>query len=73
MNMLLTVVSWLVLFGSVGVAFPVYLTTKSVYQSAAALVGGILLSIIFFALTHIVEKLDEVQQRLEYGRTNYQQ
>ena len=61
MGTLLTVVSWLVLFGSVGLAFVVYLATSSIYQSAAALIGGILLSIIFFALTHIVEKIDEMQ------------
>ena len=73
MSMLLTVVSWLVLFGSVGVAFPVYLTTNSVYQSAAALIGGILLSIIFFALNHIVDRLDEVQQRLEYDSKYFRQ
>ena len=71
MSMLLTVVSWLILFGSVGVAFPVYLVTNSVYQSAAALVGGILLSIIFFALNHLVDRLDEVQQRLKHDPTNY--
>ena len=60
MGTLLTVVSWLVLFGSVGLAFVVYLETSSIYHSAAALIGGILLSIIFFALTHIVERIDEM-------------
>ena len=60
MGTLLTVVSWLVLFGSVGLAFVVYLETSSIYLSAAALSGGILLSIIFFALTHVVERIDEM-------------